>query len=78
VIETGRSWILNCGTYRRRESWDPLNPDNGIPDLHNQMGADGLYPGQIKPPPDHSDVDPMEQENADLQYYISAEPECDT
>lgn len=87
VLE-GRSFIMNCQAYERRASWLPGLPDAGIPMTAPQEDEEGLYPGQLQPPPDFSDVDPEEASmltiTSDLTKrweerleYVT-EPECDT
>jgi len=77
-VSTGRSFILNCGSYERRANWFPGKPDTGIPLTScSFMGEDGLYPGQIKPQPDYSDFDPDEVSSNKWEDR-EAEAACDT
>jgi hypothetical protein len=60
-VGTLKGWMVKCNSYKYRPAGQSLGPVTPI-------GADGLYPGQIKPPTDYSDVDPD----------IVSDKECDT
>ena len=51
TVESLRGWMLKCNSYKYRPAGQSLGPVTPI-------GKDGLYPGQIKPPIDYSDIDP--------------------
>ena len=53
--QTSRVFILKCNTYLKRDPGDSLRP------ICLNAGPDGLFPGQLKPPIDYSDVDPDEE-----------------
>jgi hypothetical protein len=82
-VMSARSWVLCCRAYKRRDNWNPLEPTEGIPplDVSSSPGTDGLYPGQISPPADYTDIDPEEQRDFGLEDCApipSSEEECDT
>jgi hypothetical protein len=75
-IPDARSFILKCNSYVRRADWTPdgLAP---VRKLVSVLRPDGLYPGQIKPPADYSDIDPDEVSGKTL-VEVFEDLECDT
>jgi hypothetical protein len=53
TVPEARVFIRKCNTYLKRDDGDSCQPLDPI-------GADGLYPGQLKTPKDYSDFDPEE------------------
>ena len=66
-VETLKGWMMKCNNYKYRPAGETLRP------TCSSLGADGLYPGQLKPPADYSDVDPES-----VGVSVGEEPECDT
>jgi hypothetical protein len=58
-LNDSRSFILKCGAYHRRTDW---TADGRAPVRHLVViePEDYLYPGQLAPPADYTDIDPDE------------------
>jgi hypothetical protein len=64
-----KEWMLKCNNYKYRPIGQTIKPI--VP-----IGFDGLYPGQLKPPTDYTDIDPAEKVVA--VGPKGGEEECDT
>jgi hypothetical protein len=82
TVATLQGWMLKCNSYKYRPAGEAIQPN-----ISPGLGADGLYPGQIKPPMDYTDFDPEEiivpppvvaAVLTDQGDYPTVEPECDT
>ena len=71
-VPDSRVFILKCNTYLKRD------PGTSLRAMCKSIGPDGLFPGQLKPPIDYSDIDPEEVGKNTYLSKEEEEQECST